>query len=334
MLRRAGRAALLLTGLLALVLVIHRVGAATVAGSIRRVGAAFWTITLLYALHTLLRGVTLWQALPAGSIPLPSVIRIRFAAEGIEMLTMTGPFLAEPAKAWLLHRNGLDTAAAFGAVAAEYLLYNLTAAWMAGVALSVLLARAALPHALSAPAIGVLIAIVALTAGCALAGVTNRGLIAPSLRAIVSVFSPRRGDAIAERLHATESVMVSVLHDDPRRLAAIVVVELAGHALLAFEIAVALHALGLPAALASAFIIEGAVKCVAAMFFFIPGQLGVSEGSYALLLQAMALPAAAGVTIVLVRRGRSLVIGGLGFLLFAGRGSRPVHEEITSAPKC
>ena len=322
MLRRAGRAALLLAGVIALALVIHRVGAANVAGSIRRIGSAFWTITLLYALHTALRGVTLWQALPAGSIPLPSVVRIRFAAEGIEMLTMTGPFLAEPAKAWLLHRNGLDAPAAFGAVAAEYLLYNLTAAWMAAAALSLLLARAALPHAFTAPAVIVLAVIVALTAGCAVAGLTNRGLIAPSLRVIVGLVSPGRAEAIAGRLRDTESVLVSVLHDDPRRLAAIVAVELAGHALLALEIAVALHALGLQATLPSAFIIEGAVKCVAAMFFFVPGQLGVSEGSYALLLQAMGLPAAAGVTIVLVRRARSLAIGALGFLLFAGGRSR------------
>ena len=58
------------------------------------------------------------------------------------------------------------------------------------------------------------------------------------------------------------------------------------------------------------------------------------EGSYALLLQAMGLPAAAGVTIVLVRRARSLVIGGLGFLLFAGGRPRQVRDEITPAPKC
>jgi lysylphosphatidylglycerol synthase-like protein len=333
MLRRAGRAALLLAGVIALALVIRRVGATTIAGSIRRIGAAFWTITLLYALHTVLRGVTLWQALPAGSIRLRSVIRIRFAAEGIEMLTMTGPFLAEPAKAWLLHRNGLAPAAAFGAVAAEYLLYNLTAAWMAGAALSLLLARATLPHAVVAPAVGVLGAVVALTGGCAVAGITNRGLIAPSLGALVGLFSRGRGEAIAERLRDTESVLVSVLHDDPRRLAAILIVELAGHALLAFEIAVALHALGLQATLGSAFIIEGAVKGVASMFFFIPGQLGVSEGSYALLLQAMGLPAAAGVTIVLVRRARSLAIGGLG-LLFAGGPRRPANDEIEPAPKC
>ena len=334
MLRRAGRAALLLVGLIALILVIRHVGPATIAASIRRMGTAFWTITLLYALHTALRGVTLWQALPSGSIPLGRVIRIRFAAEGIEILTMTGPFLAEPAKAWLLHRHGLAAPAAFGAVAAEYLLYNLTSAWMAGVSLSLLLARGVLPHALDAPAIGVLGIVIALTIGCAIAGATGRGLIAPSLRAIVGLFSRRRGEAIAARLHDTEAVLVAVLHDNPRRLAAILAVELAGHALLAFEIVVALDALGLQAAIASAFIIEGAVKCVAAMFFFIPGQLGVSEGSYALLLTAMGLPAATGVTIVLVRRARSLAIGAAGFLLFAGGTDRSSRDDVKVAPKC
>src|SRR6476646_12302704 len=124
MLRRAGQAALLLAGLVALGLIVRHIGVATIAGLIRRIGAAFWVITLLYAAHTALRGLALWTTLPAGPPGMAAVIQIRFAAEGVEMLTLTGPFLAEPAKAWLLHRNGLDTAAAFGAVAAEYLMYN------------------------------------------------------------------------------------------------------------------------------------------------------------------------------------------------------------------
>jgi len=327
MLRRAGNAALLLAGVAALTFVIRHIGAATIAALLRQIGAAFWTILLLYTLHTALRGVTLWQALPRGTLPLARVIRIRFAAEGVEMLTMTGPFLAEPAKAWLLHRHGLDGPQAFGAVAAEYLLYNLAAAWMAAASLGVLLARDALPHAVRLPMIGMLAGIAVLTAGCAVAGVTGRGLIAPSLRAIVGAVAPRRAESIAASVRDTEAVLVSILHDDVRRLAAILVVELAGHALLALEILVALRALALDASPGSAFLIEGAVKSVGALFFFIPGQLGVSEGSYALLLQAMHLPAAAGVTIVLVRRARAIAVGGLGFLLFAGGPRRSAERE-------
>jgi uncharacterized membrane protein YbhN (UPF0104 family) len=136
------------------------------------------------------------------------------------------------------------------------------------------------------------------------------------VHAIARRVAPRRADAAVARVRRVEGVLVAVLHDDPRRLAAMLAVELAGHALLALEIFITLHALGLNAGPRSAFIIEGAVKWIGALFFFVPGQIGVSEGIYAVLLPAVGLPAAAGVTIALVRRARALVIGGLGFLFF------------------
>jgi len=139
----------------------------------------FWAVVALYAVHTALRGVALWQALPTDRISLGRVVAIRFGTEGLEMLTLTGPFVAEPAKAWLLHRRGLHGAAAAGAVAAEYLLYNLTAAWMAAIGLSVLLARGVLPLALRIPAEGMLAGTIILTAGCAVAAISGKGIIAP-----------------------------------------------------------------------------------------------------------------------------------------------------------
>ncbi len=305
------------TGLAALVLIVWQIGASTIAGMIHRTGWSFFLVILIYAAHTALRGVALWQTLPASVIPLRDVIAIRFGAEGLEMLTLTGPFLAEPAKAWLLHRRGLDGPEAFGAVAAEYLLYNLTAAWMAAAALSILLARGVLPRMLSVPAQGMLIAVATLTVGCVVAGVTGKGLVAPAVRLVARLVAPRHAEGTAARVQGAESVLVSVLHDDPRRLGAVLAVELASHALLALEIVVMLGALGFDAGVASAFIIEGGVKCIGAMFFFVPGQIGVSEGVYALLLPVLTLPAAAGVTIALVRRLRALAVGGAGFLLFA-----------------
>jgi hypothetical protein len=317
----------MVAALTALVLVVRHIGPGTIAGLIRQVGWSFWLITLLYAAHTALRGVALWQTLPAGAIPLLDVIGIRFGAEGVEMLTLTGPFLAEPAKAWLLHRRGIDTAAAFGAVAAEYLLYNLTAAWLGAGALAVLLSRGALVRGLNAPAQGLLIGIAALTIGCAVTAVTGRGMVASTFHAIARRVAPRRADAATARVRRVEGVLVAVLHDDPRRLAAMLAVELAGHALLVIEIMAALDALRLDAGLGSAFVIEGAVKWIGALFFFIPGQVGVSEGIYAMLLPAVGLPAAAGVTIALVRRARALIVGGLGFLFFAA----PARNQSQSA---
>ncbi len=317
MLRRAGHVALVAVGLTALALIVRHIGLATIAGLLRQVGWSFWWIVLIYAAHTALRGLALWRTLPAGALPLADVVAIRFGTEGVEMLTLTGPLLAEPAKAWLLHRRGIDGPAAVGAVATEYVLYNLTAAWVGAGALTLLLAAGALPGALGPPAKGLLVAVALLTIGCVIAGVTGRRLVEPAVRAVALRVAPRRADAAVAAVQRIEGVLVGVLKDDPRRLATLLAVELASHALLALEVLVTLHAIGVYPGLRSAFVIEGGVKWIGTLFFFVPGQVGVSEGMYALLLPAVGLPAAAGVTIALIRRARALTVGGLGFLLIA-----------------
>jgi lysylphosphatidylglycerol synthase-like protein len=322
MLGKRAQAAVMIAGAAALVLIVRHIGAAAIAALIRQVGWSFWLATLIYAAHTALRGVALWQTLPPGTIPLLTVVGIRFGTEGLEMLTLTGPLLAEPAKAWLLHRRGLDGAEATGAVAAEYLLYNLAAAWMAAAGISLLLARGPLPRLLRIPAEAMLVGVALLTLGCLVAGLTGKGMIAPLVGWVARVVAPRHALVAATRVAAAEAMMVAVLHDNPRRLVAVLGVELASHGLLAWEVALVLHALHLPAGLTTAFIIEGAVKCVNTTFFFVPGQIGVSEGVYAVLLPLLGFPAAAGVTLALVRRARALVVGGAGFLLFARPGSR------------
>ena len=317
LLRRATHAGILAAAVIALVLIIRHTGTDTIVAMLRQVGWMFGVVTGLYAAHTALRGVTLWQTLPAGSIPLSRVIRIRFGAEGVEMLTLTGPFVAEPAKAWLLHRHGLDGPEAIGAVVTEYLLYNLTAAWMTAASLSLLLVRGVLPQAFRVPADVMLICVALLTAGCVLAAVTGKGLVAPVVDAIVRGLAPRHAASVGTGVRRAEAPLVSMLHDNPRRLVAVLAVELTGHALLALEIKLVLDALGFHAGFGTAFIIEGAIKSIAGLFFFVPGQIGVAEGVYAMLLPLLGLPAAAGVTISLVRRARALVVGAIGFLVSA-----------------
>lgn len=317
LLRRSLHACILLAAVAALVLIVRHIGTGIILGMLRQVGWSFATVVGLYAAHTALRGVTLWQTLPSRAIPLPTVVRIRFGAEGVEMLTLTGPFMAEPAKAWLLHRHGLDGPEAVGAVATEYLLYNLTAAWMAAGAFTVLLVRGVLPRALVVPAECVIGLVALLTGGCLVAGITGKGLIAPAVSPVLRRVAPRHADAALARVREAEKLLVSVLHDNPRRLAAILTVELAGHALLAIEIAVVLIALGLHPGAATPFVIEGAIKSIAGLFFFVPGQIGISEGIYAVLMPVLGLPAAAGVTISLVRRARALAVGGVGVLVAA-----------------
>ena len=104
------RIVLLVAGLAVLAIVLHAMGVGTILAVARRSG---WTIVwmiLLYALHIAIRGWVIWRSLPQPGLGLIDTLRIRFAAEAVEMLTFTGPFLAEPAKGWMFIRRGIPAA--------------------------------------------------------------------------------------------------------------------------------------------------------------------------------------------------------------------------------
>jgi hypothetical protein len=62
-------------------------------------------------------------------------------------------------------------------------------------------------------------------------------------------------------------------------------------------------------------LIEAATKFVGPAFFFIPGQVGAAEGTYAFIFKTVGLPASAGFALALARRLRSLLVAGAGLAL-------------------
>src|SRR5215471_14415705 len=118
-------------------------GVHEIADLARRSGWSIVWMTILYALQTAIRGWVIWRSLPKPRLPLAETVRIRFAAEAVEMLTFTGPFLAEPAKGYMFIRRGVRPAQAAGVIVFEYLVYSVVGAAMALTGLLVLLARGA-----------------------------------------------------------------------------------------------------------------------------------------------------------------------------------------------
>jgi uncharacterized membrane protein YbhN (UPF0104 family) len=90
-----------------------------------------------------------------------------------------------------------------------------------------------------------------------------------------------------------------------------------GQALLVAEIWVMTRALGAPPSWGDATIIEGGIKFVSIAFAFVPGQFGASEGVYALIADAIGLPAAVGLTLTLVRRLRGVLVAAIGVVALA-----------------
>jgi glycosyltransferase 2 family protein len=309
---RVARALLLAAGAIVLAVLVTRVGPAVILTLMRRVGWGFAIVSMLYTTHLAVRSAALWRSLPTCTMRYVDVFRIRLAGEAVEMLTFTGPFLAEPAKGWLLTRQGATAPDAFGAVAIEYLSYTLVSAWLAAGALTLLLLRNALTPSLRTPTIGLIGAIGLFTAGFAVAAMTGIGLIVPAVRGVGAIAGRRRADRAVAAIEPVERVLVTFMHARPARLAEVLVLEAVVHTLLALEVATVLHALALPFGWLDPFIVEGGVKFISVVFFFIPGQIGASESVYTILLPALGFPAAAGLTLALVRRIRALIVAAAG----------------------
>src|SRR4030095_16008051 len=79
-----------------------------------------------------------------------------------------------------------------------------------------------------------------------------------------------------------------------------------------FELFVLFRALQVVASAWSSFVTEASLKFFEFAFVFVPLQLGVAEGSYALIFGVMGLPLAAGFALAFLRRARSLMIATVG----------------------
>jgi hypothetical protein len=311
---------LLVFGLSVAAVLVWHAGPRFVWAMLVRTGWSFVPFMAIYVVHVCVRAVALWRTVLGGHVRFADVLRIRLMGEAVEMLTFTGPFLAEPAKGWLLTRRGLPTADAFAAIVTEYLLYTVASSGLAIAALSLLLARGTLPPGARSAVVVVLALTVAFLVAFAFATITGIGLIVPILRFSRVVIGGRRAERAAQAFSRVEDVIIRFLHDHRTRLAEVLAIETSAHLLLVVEIWIVLVAIGASRSWDQSFILEGGVKFVGIAFAFIPGQFGALEGVYALLAGAIALPVAVGLTLALLRRVRDLLgaAAGLVVLMLSG----------------
>jgi hypothetical protein len=306
---------LLVVGGLALMgALVARVGVATILGMISHVGWSFAAVVGFYCLHATCRALVLYVAVGGHGVTFVDVLRIRFSGEAVEALTYTGPLLAEPAKGMLLTNRGVPTINAFAAISLEFLLYSVTSAAVGAVGAALLLRNGSLTPGLHNAAVALLAAMLVFIAATILAAVTGVGLIAPSLRAMNAMIGHDRIAATIVGIADVERELVGFLHYRVARVALSVVLEFASHGFMMAEVWIMLRALSLAVSFRDLLIIEGSTKLVAFVFFFVPAQLGATEGGNALIFPLLGLPVAAGLTIALVRRIRSMCIAAIGLV--------------------
>jgi glycosyltransferase 2 family protein len=310
------RAVLLGLGFALFVWLLIRLNAGEVVTLLRRIGWWFALTAAIYGVHQLTRTLAYRVCITAGErTSYWALVRIRLSGEAVLMLTSTGPFLSEPAKVWLLRRQGLNIKSAAAATVLEYLIYTFTSAAFALAATGYMLAHFKLSGAASAGAkvIAVVMAGFLLAAACAIVGrVYLIGAILKGLRKLPLVGKRVRLDE--REVRATEDLLFVVLRDRPLRFLSVLAIECMAQALLVLELYALLRTTGERFSLLDPVLIEGATKFIGMAFFFIPGQVGAAEGTYAIIFRAAGLSATAGFALALARRLRSVLVAAIGLM--------------------
>jgi hypothetical protein len=308
------RTATLAIGTALLVILIWQLGPQEILAALSRIGWYAALIVPLYAAHHVMRALALRTCVvPPTQLGYVEALTIRLSGEAVQVLTMTGPVLAEPTRAWLLQRRGLTLTEGFAAAISEYLVSLFVNAAMAIAALAYLVVGFQPAAGVGGIAIAIISISSAFLIASAIATTRRFYLIGAIITGMAHVGLLRgRWRPEMQAIHRMEDSLLSFLHDRPRRLVATLALETAAQAFLVLELYVFLHALNVVAPLADAFMIEGSIKFIGLAFVFVPLQVGVAEGSYAVIFEAIGLPAAAGFTVAFARRIRTIAVASVG----------------------
>jgi len=308
------RVVLLLGGAALLFFLLWRLGPSDVLDAFGQVGWYFVAALLLGAAHQATRALALHACvLRREVLRYRDALAIRLSGEAVQSLTLTGPVLAEPTKAWLLETRGLTLKEGFAATITEYLIYTFVTAAMSITGLLYLVVKFDPSPTVRRIAIGMLSACVVFLLVSAIA-IARRYYLIGTIIAALARIGLLRGRLKPDMpwINQMEDLLLTVFRDSPARFATVALVETAAQGLLVLELFLLLHALHVSASGWSAFVIEASLKFFEFAFLFVPLQLGVSEGSYALVFGVMGLPLAAGFVLAFLRRARSLMIATVG----------------------
>jgi hypothetical protein len=289
-----------------------------VAEILRLVASIGWHLVLLLAIYAgcqASRAAALWLCQPqAERAPYTDVLAVRVSAEAIRLATFVGPVLAEPSKVWLLGRRGLTTTEGIAAIVAELITHSLIATTLSIGALAYLISAFEVDAVVRTPARVLIWGMSAYVVGAVVA-VAFRIYLIGAVAGLLHRTGQLRSVTDPTEVRRMEDMLLGVLRQRPARLLLILAFQVAANLCLILEAWVALDAMGFDVPWHYPLVIEGATKFVSVVFFFVPTQVGVSEGTYALVFGTLGLAAAGGVTLAFIRRLRTLAVAGVGLIL-------------------
>ena len=281
---------------------------------------ALWTLPALIAIHLvqLFLSSIAWRTLFASSKPnIWLYFRLRLIREGIDSLFPVAQIGGEVVGARMLAKRGIPAAQAGASVIVDVSLEVLSQAvfLLAGIAMLAIVAGG---HR-SIAWLGTLAVAVVAVGGFLLA--LRFGLLR-LLELLVERIGGQFPDLASLSLTGLHAA-AAAFYRRGTALSRATLLHFVSWSFGTFETWIILYALGIPASLPKALVVESLGMAARTAGFAIPGALAVQEGGFALAALSVGLPESAGLSLSLVKRAREILVGIAGVTLgWSGGGFR------------
>ena len=310
---------LLVAGVVLFVVLLYRLGPATVWGNLRMIGWGFLLVLAQEGVSYLLN-TTGWRfAFPPPRPPVRfrQLLAARLAGEAINNLTPTATIGGEVVRGRMLE-GVVDSSLAWASIAIAKLMQTLAQMGFVFLGLLIVVRGTPLPAGFER---GLYIGLVVLTSGL-LTGIfmQRRGLFGAAARLAgrLGVGVPER---LAEQLQQLDAE-IARFYAAPRACALSVLGFFGGWCMGVVEVYVVLYFLDVGASLHRAMTIEILSVAIDALLFFVPAKAGTQEGGKVLIFDVLGLDPAKGLALGIVRRLRELTWSMVGLVVLARHHAR------------
>ena len=306
---------LTVVGVLLLLYLVHRIGLRTLGTTIVQFGPWYLLTCFIGGVGLLCQAGAWWMIMNAffQRVPLLELFRVKVISDGFNMILPSASLGGDAMRAFWI-KEWVPLSVGVPAVLFDKTIEFVASVLFLGSGLLLGLLSLRLPVTLIVPAV---ISLAITSVGIVLLVLIQKRGVARSLLTLSLVHPAARRWVLAREsklLTMDESLGLLYTRSNHRALLPVVVHVLA-RCVAVFEVLVIMAVLGAPVSYVQSLFIATIVTSANTAFFLFPGQWGVTESVYVLVVQSMGYPAAVGLSLGLIRRIRKLMFVGVGLAL-------------------
>jgi uncharacterized membrane protein YbhN (UPF0104 family) len=314
--QRTLKVALVLAGFVLFFYLILRMGVGTIVAQLAHFGWWFLAICALGALWLFFQTLA-WRAMQRerfAGVSLFFLFNVKFISDALNTLLPSANLGGESARLYFTSRFLSKKEALAGVMVDKtfeyaggipFMIVGFLIGWAGGF----------FPRALVMPALlclGITLAGILVFAGFLLQGMhsvlAKITCLVPPLRRLV--------EAKEKQIHALEHELRQLFAAPWPRVLAAWACHFLARVTGVFEVILVLRVLHVPVGFFQAFFITAMVTGVNTVFFLMPGQWGVAEGSHQFIVHSMGFPPLAGLSLGIIKRMRKLAFAAIGLLMY------------------